>query len=160
MNAMVLTLGLLFYLTFIYRSVFLYFLSQMIMTVVLNQNSHPHCSTQCVTLINLMEGNQTWVKDKVGSCSVAVIMGSFLRTDCQSLMWQGWCSWLLLTESLFLLLCFWICVMDSGAEWKFITIYKEKVLRMENGRNLIVLIIDWENVRFFKKSFVMTKFHI
>lgn len=50
--------------------------------------------------------------------------------------------------------------MDSGAEWKFITIYKEKVLRMENGRNLIVLIIDWENVRFFKKSFVMTKFHI
>jgi len=29
--------------------------------------------------------------------------------------------------------------MDSGAEWKFITTYKEKVLRMENGRNLIVL---------------------
>ena len=78
MNVMVLTLGLLFYLTFIYRSVFLYFLSQMIMTVVLNQNSHPHFSTQCVTLVNLMEGNQTWVKEKVGSCFMAMIMGSFL----------------------------------------------------------------------------------
>lgn len=86
-----------------------------------------------------MEGNQTWVKEK----SRILLHGYDHGVLSVELTVSLWCD-KAGAHGCYLSRAYFCCyaseyVMDSGAEWKFITIYKERVLRMENGRNLIVL---------------------